>query len=95
MLASDSMISVVAHGPRDYRLETLPIPSYGHNEMLVRVLHVGVCASDIKMYNGADIYWAKGGRAKAGVIPGHEFVCRVVAIGLGAAERYADISVRD
>lgn len=36
--------------------------------------------SDLKMYDGSDFYWGDNGRARRGVIPGHEFVGSVVEI---------------
>ncbi|HYQ32141.1 MAG TPA: alcohol dehydrogenase catalytic domain-containing protein, partial [Lapillicoccus sp.] len=50
---SDTMQAVVCHGPRDYRLETIPVPTRGPGEILVRVEAVGICASDLKCYHGA------------------------------------------
>jgi len=32
------------------------------------------------MYEGTDFYWGVGGRARRGVIPGHEFIGSVVEI---------------
>jgi L-iditol 2-dehydrogenase len=42
------MRAVVYHGARDLRLETLPVPSIGSRELLVRVAVCGVCPTDIK-----------------------------------------------
>ena len=41
----------------DYRIETRPVPEIGDGEVLVKVLAVGICASDVKCYNGASYYW--------------------------------------
>src|SRR4051794_636459 len=43
-----SMQAVVYRGPRDLRLETLPVPRIGLNELLVKVAVCGVCPTDIK-----------------------------------------------
>ena len=43
----------------DYRLEECPIPEVGEEEVLVRVLAVGVCSSDAKCYAGAAYYWGR------------------------------------
>ena len=45
----------------DYRLKTLPVPEPGPKEILVKVKAVGVCASDVKCYSGAEVYWGKPG----------------------------------
>ncbi len=86
-----TMAAVICHGPEDYRLEERPVPGVGAGEVLVRVRAVGICASDLKCYGGAPMFWGDGVRAgycERGVIPGHEFVGEVVALGEGAAERY-------
>ena len=52
----------------------------GKGEVLARVLGVGICASDVKMYDGAEFYFGPNGRVRSlPVIPGHEFVARVVS----------------
>ncbi len=86
-----TMQAVVCYGPEDYRLEEKPVPQVGKGEVLVRVLGVGVCASDIKCFTGAPLFWGdadRQGYCQPPVIPGHEFVGRVVALGEGAAEKY-------
>ena len=42
------MRAVVYHGAHDLRLETLPVPRIGKEELLVRVAVCGVCPTDIK-----------------------------------------------
>ncbi|MCU0770223.1 MAG: alcohol dehydrogenase catalytic domain-containing protein [Verrucomicrobia bacterium] len=44
----DVMRAVVYRGPRLLRVETVPVPSIGQNELLVRVAVCGVCPTDIK-----------------------------------------------
>jgi threonine dehydrogenase-like Zn-dependent dehydrogenase len=86
-----TMQCVVAHGPRDYRLAERPVPAPGPGEVLVRVLSTGICASDIKCYDGAAMFWGDGktkGYCQPPVTPGHEFVGEVVALGEGAGEKY-------
>jgi erythritol/L-threitol dehydrogenase len=85
-----TMRAVVCHGPRDYRLEEVPVPAVGPGEVLVRVLGVGICASDIKCYSGAPLFWGderRQGYCQPPIIPGHEFVGDVVALGEGAGEK--------
>ncbi|HVG48651.1 MAG TPA: hypothetical protein VM899_11020, partial [Rubellimicrobium sp.] len=53
----DTMKAVVCHGPRDYRLEELPVPRPGPGEVLVKVILAGVCASDGKCYDRAPKIW--------------------------------------
>jgi threonine dehydrogenase-like Zn-dependent dehydrogenase len=87
----ETMQAVVCHGPEDYRLETVPVPVRGAGELLVQVEAVGICASDLKCYHGAAKFWGDDTRpawAESNVIPGHEFVGRVVALDDAAAARW-------
>jgi threonine dehydrogenase-like Zn-dependent dehydrogenase len=87
----NTMQAVVVHGIEDYRLETVAVPEIGPGEALIRVLATGVCASDAKTYLGAARVWGGDGMApyiQTPVIPGHEFVGRVVALGEGAGEKH-------
>jgi len=78
-----TMQAVVCHGPRDYRLEEIPVPTPGPGEVLVEVEAVGICASDLKCYHGAAKFWGDANRApwaQTGIVPGHEFTGRVVQL---------------
>ena len=80
------MQAVVCHAPEDYRLESVPIPVPAAGEMVLQVQSVGICASDLKCYMGAPMFWDRPGKpgfCQAPIIPGHEFSGRVVAIGEG------------
>ncbi len=86
-----TMQAVICHGPQDYRLEEHPVPQPGPEEVVVRVQSVGICASDLKCYLGAPLFWGderREGYCQAPVIPGHEFVGDVMALGPGASEKY-------
>jgi len=87
-----TMRAVVCYGPQDYRLEELPVPTIGPGEVLVKILGVGLCASDIKCYWNAPLFWGGEGHPQGycqpPVTPGHEFIGRVVALGEGAGEKY-------
>jgi len=76
-----TMRAVVVHGPEDYRLDTVPVPTPGPGELLLKVDAVGVCASDLKCYHGAAKFWGDENRpawAERDRIAGHEFVGTVV-----------------
>ena len=86
-----TMRSIICHGPEDYRLEEIAVPGVGPGEVLVKVLGTGICASDIKCFAGAPLFWgdeAREGYCQPPVTPGHEFIGEVVALGDGAAEKY-------
>ncbi len=86
-----TMQAMVCYGPEDYRLEECPVPEIGPEEVLVRVEAVGICASDLKCYQGAALFWGdetRTGYCQPPIIAGHEFAGKVVALGPGAAEKY-------
>ena len=79
---AETMNAVVCHGPRDYRVEQIPVPQAGPGEALVRVEAVGICASDLKCYDGAAKFWGDATRpawTETEVVPGHEITGRVVS----------------
>jgi threonine dehydrogenase-like Zn-dependent dehydrogenase len=92
------MQAVVIHGREDYRLEQIPVPVPGPGEALVKVQAVGICASDLKCYHGAPMYWGDGPvppNVDLLVTPGHEFVGEIVAIDdLGRARWGVDTGDR-
>jgi threonine dehydrogenase-like Zn-dependent dehydrogenase len=87
----DTMQAVICHGPENYQLETVPVPTPGPGEALVKVEAVGICASDLKCYHGAAKFWGDENRpawAETEVIPGHEFVGTIVQLDDEAAQRW-------
>jgi 2-desacetyl-2-hydroxyethyl bacteriochlorophyllide A dehydrogenase len=80
------MKAIVAYAPGDYRLEEVDVPVAGPGEILIKVEACGICAGDIKAYTGAPSFWGdetQPAYIKAPMIPGHEFIGRVVALGEG------------
>ena len=87
----ETMLAVVAHGPRDYRVENVPVPAVGPGELLIEVGAVGICASDMKCFTGGALFWGtdgKSGYVEGPCVAGHEYAGRVVTMGEGAAERH-------
>ncbi len=79
-----TMKALVAYKPGDYRLETVNTPRAGEGEIILKVEACGICAGDIKAFKGAVSFWGGEGNPsyiKAPVIPGHEFVGKIVEIG--------------
>src|SRR5690606_36564219 len=93
----DMMQAVICHGPWNYSLTEVPVPTPGPGEALIKVDAVGICASDLKCYHGAAKFWGDENRpawAETEVIPGHEFVGTVVSLDDEAPERW-EIAVGD
>ena len=85
------MKAVICYGPKDYRLEEIDTPEINEDEVLVKIGACGICAGDIKSYNGAAMFWGGGVLPPwndAPVVPGHEFIGEVVAIGDRAKSKY-------
>jgi len=89
-MAIDATMQVIrAHGPRDYRLEEIPVPQPGPGEILIEVDACGICASDMKCWMGGELFWGKnnaGGYCEPPAVAGHEFAGHVVALGEGAGD---------
>ena len=94
---TETMQVIRAHGPRDYRLEEIPVPTPGPGEVLIAVDACGICASDMKCFTGGELFWGsdgKSGYCEPPAVAGHEFAGHVVALGEGAAERH-DVRIGD
>lgn len=88
-LPNSMMTAIVCHGPKDYRVEEVARPVAGPRELVIRIGACGICASDCKCWQGAQMFW--GGPdpyVKAPVIPGHEFFGYVEDLGEGAGEHF-------
>ncbi len=53
----EEMLAVIAHGPKDFRLEKKKTPRAAENEVLIKVVACGVCGSDVHAFHGAPSYW--------------------------------------
>ena len=78
------MQAIVYHGPRDIRVEELPQPLCGKDELLVKVDACAVCGTDLKTYKHGN------SRIKPPMSMGHEFTGLVHEIG---AEAIGDFAV--
>jgi L-iditol 2-dehydrogenase len=76
---ADTMKAQVFYEPNDMRLEDVPIPTIGDDEVLVRVRACGICGSDIAYYFGASSLETPTG--KGPLILGHEYCGDVVEVG--------------
>ena len=67
------MKSIIYSGAQDVRVEEKSLPEIAPGEVLIKVAHVGVCGSDMNIYQGVHP------RAKAPLVMGHEFSGTIVA----------------
>jgi erythritol/L-threitol dehydrogenase len=75
------MIPVVEYGPNQLKLESVPIPAAGPNEVVIEIEACSVCTSDVKAWYGAPRYWGGNGQPKwirEPGVPGHEFIGHIV-----------------
>ena len=68
-----TMLAVVYRGANDLRVETVPVPRIGANELLVRVAVCGVCPTDIKKIHHGTVAPPR--------IFGHETAGTIVRVG--------------
>ena len=90
-MVAETMLAVRTHGPKDYRVEEVPVPQPGLGEILIEVGACGICASDMKCWLGGELFWGKdgkGGYVEGPCVAGHEYAGHVIALGEGAAERH-------
>jgi L-iditol 2-dehydrogenase len=73
-----TMRAAVYRGQNDVRLETVPVPSIGAGEVLVRIHTCGICGTDLKKIHS--------GSHSAPRIFGHEMAGTIVAVGEGVSE---------
>jgi threonine dehydrogenase-like Zn-dependent dehydrogenase len=72
-------------------LDEVPVPEPKEEEVLIRLDACGICASDIKCFLGAPLFWGDANRqayVQTPVTAGHELIGTVVALGEGAGEKY-------
>ena len=79
-----TMKALRMHAPYDFRIDEIPIPEIGPEEILIKVEGCGICAGDIKTLHGGIRVWGTSPETcniEAPVTGGHEFVGTVVAFG--------------
>jgi L-iditol 2-dehydrogenase len=73
-----TMRAVVYRGINDMRIETVPVPSIGPGELLIRIATCGICGTDLKKIHM--------GSHSAPRIFGHEMAGVVAAVGAGVTK---------
>ena len=82
------MRALVISGAGRHALLVHDLPPAGPGDLLLAPLAVGLCATDLELLDGSMVY-LRDGRAHLPLVPGHEWVARVVdpgAPGSGFAE---------
>jgi (R,R)-butanediol dehydrogenase/meso-butanediol dehydrogenase/diacetyl reductase len=70
------MRAALYHGPGDIRLDNVPEPNPGPDDVKVRTLHNGLCGTDLHQY-----FVGPMSPAPLPVVVGHEFAGEVVEVG--------------
>ncbi|MGD0580301.1 MAG: alcohol dehydrogenase catalytic domain-containing protein, partial [Bryobacteraceae bacterium] len=78
------MIAVVYHGPENLRVEQRPTPSAGAGEMVLRVDYASICATDLRILQGAHRKFGPGTVR----VPGHEVAGTIAELGSGVGRGY-------
>src|SRR5438034_3853707 len=78
-----TMTTAVLYAPHDLRIEMRPVPSPSHSEVLVRILSVGVCGSDVHYYEQGHI---GNFVVRSPLVLGHESSGQIVEVGKGVSQ---------
>src|SRR5438874_12312188 len=81
------MTTAVLHAPRDLRIEQRPVPAPSEGEVLVRILSVGVCGSDVHYYEHGRI---GDFVIRRPLVLGHESSGQIVEVGEGVSSARVD-----
>src|SRR2546428_14101907 len=77
-----AMTAAVLHAPHDLRIEQRPVPTPKGGEVLVRILSVGVCGSDVHYYEHGRI---GDFVVDTPLVLGHETSGQIVEVGKGVS----------
>lgn len=72
--------AVVVRSAGNARVEEMSLPEMKPGDILIEVKYVGVCRTDLEVYEGTLGYY-KNGTASYPIVPGHEFAGAVVKVG--------------
>ena len=78
----DRATFVVQTAPETYELRDAPLPSVGPDDALLAVEACGVCGTDVEVFEGLL-------GTKFPIVPGHEPLGRIIAIGDNARRKWA------
>ena len=72
--------AVVIKGKSKAEIESISIPEMKPGDILIKVDYVGVCRTDIEVYEGTLGYY-RDGIASHPIVPGHEFSGTIIKVG--------------
>ncbi len=78
-----TMLQEIMTAPYEIEFKEVPVPEIKDNEVLVRIMYIGICGSDIHVYHGKHPF------TKYPVTQGHEVSGQVVAFG----KEVSDLSI--
>lgn len=73
-----NMKAAVMHNTREIKIETVPVPDINHDEVLIKVMAVGICGSDLHYYTNGRI---GNYVVEKPFILGHECAGEIAAVG--------------
>ena len=76
------MKTIVAHGPKDLRIEERDVPEPAASQVLIRLAVGGICGSDLHYYNHGGFGTV---RLRKPMILGHEVSGHIEALGPGVS----------
>lgn len=76
------MLAARLYGPNDLRVEDVPVPEIGDNEVLIKIKAAALCGTDIRMYQNG----AAAASAEKPLIIGHEFAGDIAKTGKNVTE---------
>ncbi|HET6551124.1 MAG TPA: alcohol dehydrogenase catalytic domain-containing protein [Solirubrobacter sp.] len=76
------MQAIEFHGDERLELVERPDPVPGEGELLIAPSAVGICGTDVEIFNGSLAYFRMG-LARYPIVPGHEWTGVVVEVGRG------------
>ena len=81
---------VKRHAEPGLWLEEVPIPEYGINDVLIKVLRTGICGTDLHIYKWDA--WAQR-TIPVPMVVGHEFVGQIVELAVVRLEHVRGVGV--
>ena len=73
----NTMLQQIMTAPKEITFREVPVPEPGEKQVLVKVMNIGICGSDIHVYHGQHPFTTYP------VTQGHEVSAEVVKLGEG------------